>query len=265
MTPDSSFIHARQLSPRRHSTDATTTADLVGEQLAHFGVRPESAHDAALAKLVHHLGAANGAAHEVWSQTIEVLADLDRDDRIAWFDAKRFASFQLAKILDTLQNPLRATYQSLIDDTSMRGIKGPYPLFDNVTAIFSGTRIITRTATYVYACTEWVEYAFQGKEFLHEIYSRLLNPTSICLANHIVDLEAGPEAAEYFAWNFNSGMAAIDATLANLLGYEDIVLASRNIYGGTHQLLHDWYGKRNNLNIAVEWFDGEDDCLSPAA
>ena len=105
-----------------------------------------------------------------------------------------------------------------MDDTSTAGVKGPYPLFDNVTAIFSATPVITRTATYVYACTEWVEDAFQGKEFLHEIYSRLLNPTSICLANHIVDLEAGPEANEYFAWNFNSGMAAIDATLANLLG-----------------------------------------------
>ena len=259
MTPDASFLHARQLSPRRHSTEATTADDLVSEQLAHFGIRPDTPHGAALAELVRHLGAANGAAHEVWSQTTEVLSKLDRSDRIAWFNAKRFASFQLAKILDTLQNPLRATYQSLMDDTSTRGIKGPYPLFDNVTAIFSATPVITRTATYVYACTEWVEDAFQGKEFLHEIYSRLLNPTSICLANHIVDLEAGSEAGEYFAWNFNSGMAAIDATLANLLGYEDIVLSSRNIYGGTHQLLHDWYGKRSNLNVAVEWFDGEDE------
>jgi O-acetylhomoserine (thiol)-lyase len=103
-------------------------------------------------------------------------------------------------------------------DTGTAGVKGPYPLFDNLTAIFSATPVIARTATYVYACTEWFEDAFQGKELLHEIYSRLLHPTSICLANHIVDLEAGPEANEYFAWNFNSGMAAIDAILANLLG-----------------------------------------------
>ena len=258
MTVETSFVHARQLSPRRHSTDATTAQELVDEQLQHFGIRPDSPYGAALGELVTHLGAANGAAHEVWRQTNEVLSTLDRRDRIAWFNAKRFASFQLAKILDTLQNPLRATYQSLMDDTSTAGIKGPYPLFDNVTALFSATPVITRTATYVYACTEWVEDAFQGKEFLHEIYSRLLNPTSICLANHIVDLEAGPEANEYFAWNFNSGMAAIDATLANLLGNEDIVLASRSVYGGTHQLLHDWYGKRSNLDIAIEWFDGED-------
>ena len=55
------------------------------------------------------------------------------------------------------------------------------------------------------------------KELLLEIYSRLLNPTSVSLANFIVDLEAGPYAAEYFAWNFNSGMAAIDAILAGNL------------------------------------------------
>ena len=70
--------------------------------------------------------------------------------------------------------------------------RGPYPIFDNVTAIFSATPVITRTATYLYACVEWVEDAFKGKELLHEIYSRLLNPTSVSLANHIVDVEAGP-------------------------------------------------------------------------
>ena len=248
---------ALQLSPRRHSTAARSVDELIREQLEHFGIAPESTHGQALARLTRALIDANGAAQEAWRLTTDTLARMDRRERIAWFNAKRFACFQLAKVLDTLQNPLRATYQSLMDDAPTATAKGPYPLFDNVTALFSATPVITRTATYVYACTEWVEDAFQGKELLHEIYSRLLNPTSICLANHIVDLEAGAEAAEYFAWNFNSGMAAIDATLANLLGYEDVVLASRNVYGGTYQLLHDWYGKRSNLSVAVEWFDGE--------
>ncbi len=36
-------------------------------------------------------------------------------------------------------------------------------------------------------------------------------------------------------------------------------MASRNLYGGTHQLLQDWYGKRSNLDVAIEWFDGEDE------
>ena len=248
---------ALQLSPRRHSTAAHTLEELVQEQLEHFGITVDSPHGQALRRLSLALIEANGAAQDAWRLTTETLSGLERRDRIAWFNAKRFACFQLAKVLDTLQNPLRATYQSIMDDAPTAIAKGPYPLFDNVTALFSATPVITRTATYVYACTEWVEDAFQGKELLHEIYSRLLNPTSICLANHIVDLEAGPDAADYFAWNFNSGMAAIDATLANLLGYEDIVLASRNVYGGTYQLLHDWYGKRSNLNVCVEWFDGE--------
>jgi len=251
------FRHALQLSPLRNSSQATTPAELVAEQLRHFGIDPESPAGQALARLVTQLGAANCAAHEMWELTTQILSKLDRADRIAWYNAKRFACFQLAKVLDTLQNPLRATYQGLLDDMSTAGVKGPNPLFDNVTAIFSATPVITRTATYVYACAEWIEDAFKGRELLHQIYSRLLNPTSICLANHIVHLEAGPEAAEYFAWNFNSGMAAIDTTLAHLLGSRDIVLSSRNVYGGTYQLLHDWYGKKANLDVAVEWFDGE--------
>jgi O-acetylhomoserine (thiol)-lyase len=257
MDTEQGLKSALQLSPRRHTSNAASTAGLITEQLEHFGIDPNSAHGKALAGLVAHLGAANTSAHELWSLTAGTLAGLGRTDRIAWFNAKRFACFQLAKVLDTLQNPLRATYQSLVEDMGTVGVKGPYPLFDNVTAIFSATPVITRTATYVYACAEWIEDAFKGKELLHEIYSRLLNPTSICLANHVVHLEAGPEAASYFAWNFNSGMAAIDATLAHLLGHRDIVLSSRNVYGGTYQLLHDWYGKHSNLDVAVEWFDGE--------
>jgi cystathionine beta-lyase/cystathionine gamma-synthase len=91
---------------------------------------------------------------------------------------------------------------------------------------------------------------------LLEVYSRLLNPTSTSLANHIVDLECGPLANEYMAWNFNSGMAAIDATVSNLVGYRDIILSSRNIYGGAFQLLNDWFQKPGNLDVAVHFFDG---------
>jgi O-acetylhomoserine/O-acetylserine sulfhydrylase-like pyridoxal-dependent enzyme len=257
MNPANEFRHAVQLSPLRNSTAAVNAVELVDEQLRHFGIDPQSAQGRALAGLVAHVGRANAAAHEVWELTNALLATLDRSDRIAWYNAKRFACFQIAKLLDTLQNPLRASWQSLLHDMGTTAVKGPNPLFDNISALFSATPVITRTATYVYACTEWVEDAFQGKELLHQIYSRLLNPTSICLANHIVDLEAGAEAPQYFAWNFNSGMAAIDATLANLLGHQDIVLASRSVYGGTHQLLHDWYAKKSNLDIALEWFDGE--------
>jgi cystathionine beta-lyase/cystathionine gamma-synthase len=256
MQPKSNIKIARQLSPLRNTTRENEIDGLVAEQLRHFSIDPEGPYGEALARLTHSLYQANIAANDLWQATIETLDRLDRKDRVAYFNAKRFACFQLAKILDTLQNPLRKTYQSLAEGPGPQSARGPYPLFDNVTAIFSATPVVTRTATYLYACVEWVEDAFKGKELLLEIYSRLLNPTSVSLANHIVDVEAGPRADEYFAWNFNSGMAAIDATLAHLLGYQDIVIASRNVYGGSYQLLQDWYGKRSNLNVAVEWFDG---------
>ena len=248
----------QQLSPLRNTTCAEDATALTAEQLRHFGIDPTGDYGQALSTLTHSLYQAHGAVHELWRITAETLGGLDRSDRIAYFNAKRFASFQLAKILDTLQTPLRRTYQSLSVRPHGYASRGAYPLFDNVPAIFSANPVIARTATYLFACTEWIEDAFKGREPLLDIYSRLFNPTSISLAHHMVELEAGALAGEYMAWNFNSGMAAIDGMLAHLIGYRDIVLVSRNIYGGTYQLLHDWYGNRSKLDIALEWFDGFD-------
>lgn len=247
-----------QLSPVRNTTTARDAESLAVEQAVHFGIDPESDYGKTLIELCIHLYQANASVHSLWQLTTETLAKLDAGDRLAYFNAKRFLCFQLAKILDNLQNPLRATYQSLNTADVGFAAKGNFPLFDNVTAIFSATPVIARTATYLFACTEWIEDSFKGREPLHEIYSRLLNPTSISLANHIVDIECGADAPHYLAWNFNSGMAAVDALLANLVGYKDILFVSRNIYGGCYQLIQDWYGKRSNLAVAVEWFDGFD-------
>src|SRR5882757_9931151 len=247
---------ARILSPRRKTTQATTLHELAVEQLEHFHIDPKSQAGQPLLALAEKLYGAHGDVMDLWEATTRELGRLPRQDRLALFNAKKFLSFQLAKLLDTLQNPSRKTHQSLRYSNTTMLAKGPYPIFDNVTAIFSATPVITRTATYLYACSEWIDDAFQGREFLHEIYSRLMNPTSISLANHIVDIEAGPMAGEYMAWNFNSGMAAIDAALSHVVGYQDVVLSSRNIYGGAYQLLHDWFGKRSNLDVGVEFFDG---------
>ena len=259
------FAIAKQLSPRRKTSTATDIPSLAHEQLLHFSIDPDSEMGQSLSRLAINIYQANIDMHKLWEATLGALSDLERSDRIAYFNAKKFLCFQLAKLLDTLQNPFRRTYQSLVEEQTAKIAKGPYAIFDNVTAIFSATPVITRTATYLYACTEWIDDAFQGKEPLLEVYSRLLNPTSISLANHIVDLECGELASDYMAWNFNSGMAAIDAMLAHLLGYEDIIICSRNVYGGTYQLLADWYGKQSNLNIGVHWFDGYDEaCFSEA-
>ncbi|HEX3999103.1 MAG TPA: PLP-dependent transferase [Pirellulales bacterium] len=246
----------RSLSPRRKTTEATDAAGLVAEQLRHFGIEQASPLGQALARVAERLYECQSDVDRLWQLTLAEIEHLNHVDRIALFNAKKFLAFQLAKLLDTLQNPLRRTYQSLAYDRATQAAKGPYAVFDNVTAIFSANPVIARTATYIYACAEWIEDAFQGKELLLEIYSRLLNPTSVALANHIVDIEAGPYTAEYFAWNFNSGMAAIDAALSHLLGRDDILLTSRNIYGGAFQLIHDWFAKPANLDIAVESFDG---------
>jgi O-acetylhomoserine/O-acetylserine sulfhydrylase-like pyridoxal-dependent enzyme len=246
----------KQLSPLRNSTQEVTPEALAEEQLHHFGIDPATDYGRVLGDLATSLYRANASTHDLWRVTVHTLARLDKSDRIAWFNSKRFICFQLAKILDNLQNPLRTTYQSISTRQGGFSSKGPYPIFDNVTAIFSATPVITRTATYLFACTEWIEDAFKGREPLHEIYSRLLNPTSISLANHMIDLECGERAGEYMAWNFNSGMAAIDCLLAHMLGHRDILLACRNVYGGTHQLLHDWYHKKSNLDMALEWVDG---------
>ncbi len=246
----------RRLSPRRNSTQATDVNGLVAEQLTHFGIQPGTPFGQSLARIATRLYETDADIDELWQVTLRTVHTLDRSDRVAYFNAKKFLSFQLAKLLDTLQNPSRTAYHSLGYQAATVSAKGPYALFDNVTAIFAANPVIARTATYIYACAEWIQDAFQGKELLLEIYSRLLNPTSIALANQIVDMEAGPYAREYFAWNFNSGMAAIDATLSHVLGRDDILITSRNIYGGAYQLIHDWFAKPSNLEIGVESFDG---------
>ncbi len=244
------------LSPRRKTSQANNTDELALEQLAHFGIDADSEYGQALFNAAKCLYQAHTNINQLWQITSETIDSLPQSDRIARFNAKKFLSFQLAKVLDTLQNPFRKNYQALGYSDTTHAAKGPYPIFDNVTALFSATPVIVRTATYIYACTEWVDDAFQGKESTHQIYSRLLNPTSISLANAIVDLECGKDAANYLAWNFNSGMAAIDAVLSNVLNRDDILVVSRNIYGGVHQLMCDHYAKADKWNIQLEWFDG---------
>jgi O-acetylhomoserine (thiol)-lyase len=250
------FDLAREISPRRKTTDAGSIDELVSEQLAHFGIDPSTEFGVHLAGLAKHVYSGHADLKQMWNALQMELAGLDRKDRAARFAAQKFLAFQMAKMLDTLMHGWRSTYQSVVKTQGARLARGPYPVFDNLTALFSAKPVITRTATYIYACAEWVDDAFQGKELMLEVYSRLLNPTNVSLANHIVDIEAGELSSEYFAWNFNSGMAGIDAILSHLLGYRDIVLSSRNVYGGTYQLMHDWLAKPSNLDISVNFFDG---------
>jgi O-acetylhomoserine/O-acetylserine sulfhydrylase-like pyridoxal-dependent enzyme len=246
----------KRLSPKRNSSKAESLDELVAEQLDHFGIDGNSQYGQSLSRIVGRMYESQSDIEHLWQLTLESMGTLDQSDKIRHFNSQKFLAFQLAKLLDTLQHPFRKTYQGLGYSSETVAAKGPYPVFDNVTALFSATPVISRTATYIYACAEWIADAFVGKELMLEIYSRLLNPTSVCLANHVVDLCAGKYASEYFAWNFNSGMAAIDGVLSHVLGRDDIVITSRNIYGGAYQLINDWYAKPGNLDVAVEMFDG---------
>ncbi len=256
VTDSSALEQMKKLSPRRNTSTADNLEDLVVDQLQHFGIAPESEYGVTLAGIVRRLYENQHDIERLWEITLQSMNELSQADKISRFNSQKFLSFQLAKLLDTLQHPFRKSYQSLAFSSGTQASKGPYPVFDNVTALFSATPVIARTATYIFACAEWIEDAFRGKELMLQIYSRLLNPTSVCLANHIVDLEAGPYAGEYLAWNFNSGMAAIDGVLSHVLGRDDILITSRNIYGGAYQLINDWYAKDGNLEVAVEMFDG---------
>ena len=103
---------ARKLSPRRHSTRAADVPHLVAEQLDHFGIDAQSEFGAALARIVGRLYECHDDVERLWQVTLQSIDSLDRTDRIAYFNAKRFLSFQFAKLLDTLQNPSRRAYQS---------------------------------------------------------------------------------------------------------------------------------------------------------
>ena len=101
------------LSPRRKSTRAADLDSLVDEQLQHFGIDANSPFGQTLARITRQLYATQVDLSALWSITLQSIDSLDRSDKIAYFNAKKFLSFQLAKLLDTLQNPSRRTYQSL--------------------------------------------------------------------------------------------------------------------------------------------------------
>ncbi len=249
--------NVKQLSPKRNTTEATNISGLVDEQLAHFGIDPQSSYGECLGRTVSHLYHAQNDLSQLAKVTQDALEALSIEDKVAYCNAKKFLSFQVAKLLDNLQAPYRSVYQSLYNRGDEVGLNTHCALFDNLPALFSANPVIVKTATYVYACTEWVDDAFQGKESTHHIYTRLLNPTAISLSNAMVELEAGPYSGQYMAWNFNSGMAAIDALLGNMLRANDVLIVSRHVYGGVYQLLHDYYSQTDRLNIALEWFEGE--------
>ena len=144
-----SFDNQKILSPRRKTTHASNTEELALEQLEHFGIDIDSDYGQALKQAAMRLYQTNSDINQLWQVTVDTIDELPQKDRIARFNAKKFLSFQLAKILDTLQNPFRRSYQGLNYSDTTQTAKGAYPIFDNVSALFSATPVIARTATYI--------------------------------------------------------------------------------------------------------------------
>jgi cystathionine gamma-synthase len=82
------------------------------------------------------------------------------------------------------------------------------------------------------------------------IYSRWDNPTVQAVENALAQLE------EYgHALAFGSGMAAITTSLLAFLDRESRVVFQREVYGGTHEFLHDYLPRLGVNTTGVNCFD----------
>ncbi len=78
-----------------------------------------------------------------------------------------------------------------------------------------------------------------------DVYSRIMNPTNEVLEKRVTELEGGIGGLA-----FGSGQAAISASLLTIAGNGDEIIASRSLYGGTHNL---FCHALNKLGIKVHF------------
>src|SRR6185312_15926156 len=80
----------RNLSPRRKSTQAGDVPALVAEQLGHYHIDPQSEYGKLLGTIVSRLYACGADLERLWELTARTIDSLDRSDRVAYFNAKKF-------------------------------------------------------------------------------------------------------------------------------------------------------------------------------
>lgn len=90
---------------------------------------------------------------------------------------------------------------------------------------------IYQTTSYVFKSTEHAANLFSLKEE-GNIYTRMMNPTVDVFEKRMAALEGGVGALAT-----SSGMAAITLAIMNIATAGDEIIASTNLYGGTHTLL----------------------------
>ncbi|MDA9064051.1 O-acetylhomoserine aminocarboxypropyltransferase [Pseudomonadales bacterium] len=90
---------------------------------------------------------------------------------------------------------------------------------------------IYQSASFVFESAEAAAGLFNLERTGH-VYSRLSNPTNAVLEERIAVLDQGVGAIAVA-----SGQAAMHLAVATLMGAGDHIVASRSLYGGTHNLL----------------------------
>ena len=90
---------------------------------------------------------------------------------------------------------------------------------------------IYQSASFVFPDTDFAAGLFNIERAGH-VYSRLSNPTNAVLEERIAALEGGVGAIAT-----SSGQAATHLAITTLCSAGDHVVASRSLYGGTHNLL----------------------------
>jgi len=120
-------------------------------------------------------------------------------------------------------------------------VAGPkYPGFDTLALLAgqspdpaTGSRAVPiyQTTSYVFRDTEHAASLFNMERAGH-VYSRISNPTVAVLEERVAALEDGVGAIATA-----SGQAALHLAVATLLGAGEHIVASRSLYGGSHNLL----------------------------
>ena len=119
--------------------------------------------------------------------------------------------------------------------------RGPRPTGFDTLALHAGQRPdattgaratpIYQSASFVFPDTDFAVGLFNIERAGH-VYSRLSNPTNAVLEERISALEGGVGAIATA-----SGQAAMHLAVATLASAGDHIVASRSLYGGTHNLL----------------------------
>jgi len=118
--------------------------------------------------------------------------------------------------------------------------------FDPRLSVGSARPAVFRSSTYVFSSPESAQRAFDllaGRATLEPgetadlIYSRFNHPNAQILEDQIIPLEEGSE----WAVAFNSGMAAIVTTLLACVGQGDAIVHTVPLYGGTQNLMHQFF------------------------